>query len=258
MKRTKTQPPTIGELTREQHAERMENEADRHIVQNIIKEANTPCPSPELTLDDFAEMKRILDEADISESWHMQFASTPKNSHDIYETSGTNNSLMVYTSSVNSTNVEDSTMSNKTALQEVRTEIDTLREALSNDVQKVGNILLSAEMASYINCPSETGQFLSEEWVKSNEKQGRFLKDIVEGSRPEGLNIRLTNLSSSSHTTLTNDVADAIAAFEDRIVDTYQMPMMKLMRKRSALDKIVDAERDLARADNTNRDLFYF
>ena len=77
------------------------------------------------------------------------------------ETSDTNSSLMVYTSGVNRTNIEDRTMNTQEALNTVRQEIYALNKQLQNEVRKVGSTLLTADLSSYRHAPRITAEIFT-------------------------------------------------------------------------------------------------
>lgn len=179
-------------------------EADRHIVQNIIKEA---------------------------------------------ETLGTNNSLMVYTSSVNCTNIEDRTMSNETKLKEVSKEIVELRDKLENEVAKHDDVLITAEVGSWINMPENNAPFLSEEWERMCRHRDNIAKQINTGIRLEGMQVRLSRIGGRGTIAMTDSLDNAIHQFKTRITKEYRRPLADLLRKQDSLRTLAEAENTVARME---------
>lgn len=164
------------------------------------------------------------------------------------ETFNTNSSLMVYTSSVNSTNIKDRAMNAKQELNKVNKEINELMGKLHSEAKRVGSVLLTADLT--VELLDNEEDIFSDAWLKVQEVNRRAIDAAEKGKTTKDVAVYAQPLESAVFgggvVRISEKFMDIHEDFSDYIEETYAVPLQKLNAKRAALKKAVEAERALS------------
>ena len=140
-------------------------------------------------------------------------------------------------------------MNTEEAITQLRGQIYDLEKKVESEVRKVGSTLLTADLSSYRDAPRMTAEIFTPEWDKQREAQDQYIEAVRKGDIPKSVEITMTPIGSISKSIpLTEELTDAIEAFEDYVEVEYAYKLQNLQRKLSALQQMRKAERQLDRA----------